>query len=1090
MSKVIGYKGGGGNTHTPVESPDSVQSMARMRILIGLGEGEFDALNIDELRKRTMLNGTPIRNPGGSENFPTAKVEYRPGTQGQAPISGFSAVESETGVSVIVEQARPWSIVISNTELDAVRIRVGFPRMATTLENGDTVGARVDYTITLQTDSGSPTVFSYTLNDKTTTLYERDHRIELPTASTNWRIVVTRLTADSSSDRVQSTMQVQSWTGIVNANLRYPHTALLFIEFDAKSFQNTPQISLLARGRKVQVPTNYDPVNKTYAGDWDGSFKMAWTDNNAWHWYDICVNDRFGLGRRIKPAMLNRYALYQIAQRCDQMVPDGNGGSGTEPRHKMDIYIQSKQQAWTALKDMAASFAGMSWWGGQMLNLVMDSPTAAMAHVITNANTVDGNFTYASGTTETRNSTFIVNYSDPTNHYKDTPTAGQRVDLVRRYKINPVEATAIGCCRESEAQRRGHWMLVTNQLDKQIQFKVGLEGLFFLPGTVVPVADRRISDGQEVRGGRVLTQSGTDGRILMVDEPITFNPGDVILIRNEAGVMQRIGITGAISVDIEGSERGQVTLGTAPGVIPADRPFVVDGGQLQTQLFRITKVKGSDDGMTFDVTGVEYNDSKYDAVDHGARLDPRILTNIPDGTMIPPAGIRVSGYEIIVQGLRQTDLRIEWDKADKAVTYEAQFRRMSLENTSIGDWASDWINAPRTAALGLDISNVFAGSYIARVRAIGPGEISSPWVTSDPVAITGRIGEVPMPVAFTTTSLLAGIGLTWNFAGDVDDSAYTEIEYSTTNSAADMLPLTMLPYPQRVYQQMSLKAGIFFWYRARLVDRIGNKSEWTAIVRGQTSSDATEYLDSIGADFFSKADGEALKKQINMSAEDIIAGALADSAMVDHQWAQFGQNRADIIQIKKVQADDQKTVADLETNVNVKFGETDAALREKLTAYADADQANAIYTLKTGVKWNGQYYDSGLSISTVADGTGVVARVAVLADQFVVATGQGGTVRTVFAIDGGQTFLDTAIIKNGSIESFHLKDGTIGRAQITDVLESDGYSATGNGMQLNFATGTIRVRGGDDEGSYEVTALRSISRDDSGQVTAVMGKRL
>lgn len=1058
MTKITGHKGGGGSTYTPSESPDSIHSLARLRMLLALGEGEFDGLTEDELRKRVMLNGTPIRNANGTENFPTAKVEYRPGTQGQEPIAGFSAVESETGVGVKVTTTQPWTQVITNTELDAVRVRVGFPALQKQTDKGDLVGAAVKYQIAISTDNGSEKVYNYSINAKTTTLYERDHRINLPAANSNWRVTVRRQTGDSASAKIQDTIQVQSWTGIINANLRYPHTALLFIEFDAKAFQNTPAVSILARGRKVQIPSNYDPLTRTYTGDWDGTFKRAWTNNPAWHWYDICVTDRFGLGRRIKPAMLNRYAIYQIAQRCDQLVPDGKGG--TEPRYSMDIYIQGKQQAWTILKDMAACFAGMSWWGGQMLNLVSDTPVAAMSHVITNANTVDGNITYATGSQATRNSTFVVNYSDPTNHYKDTPTAGQRIDLVRRYKINPIEITAIGCTRESEAQRRGHWALVSNMLDAQASFKVGLEGLFYMPGMVVPIADWRISAGAEIRGGRIVS---SNGRTVITDQPITFYSGDVLLARNEAGVMQRVIIKSATTTTIDGVERGQLLLQADPGAFPAARPFVIDGGQLQTQLFRITKVKAADDGVSFDVTGVQYDESKYDAVDKGARLDQRVLTNIPDGTIPAPTKVTITGNEVLVQNKRTTDLNIAWDAVDKAVAYEVQFRRMNLQNTTIGEWATDWITVPRTAALGVDVPDVFAGNYVARVRAIGMGEISSPWTESAAVAVTGRQGGVPAPEQFTATdNQQYAVGLSWQFPADAEDTLKTTIMVSATPSDVNEMLLADVPYPSATYTQVGLKAGVILYYRARLEDRIGNVSPWTAWVKGQPSNNANDYLAGIADDLLTSEDGQRLTESIEGSLEASWQNALAGANILHSQYAQLGSVRAEILQVASTVVDVNKSLAELSTDLRAEIDKNTANISEKLTAMVDSDGASAIYTLRVGVKYNGQEVLAGMSVAAIADAAGgaPTARVAFNANEFVLLSGSGNNLFSPFAVKSGQVFINEAFIG----------DATISFGKITDSLRSTDYETGFKGwnlpksgdIELNNATirGTIYAENG------------------------------
>lgn len=830
--KVTGGKGGGSKAHTPSESPDSLHSLARTRILLGLSEGEVENIATeDELRKRVMLDGTPIRNADGTENYPNAKVQFRPGTQSQAPIDGFPAVESETGVGLVVKKGTPWQKSYTNLSLDAVRIRIGIPRLSTVEKDGDTVGGTIDYTIKVYTDNANPQEYKFRATGKTTSLYERDHRINLPRgAASQWRIEVIRETADSTSDTVQNTLQVQSYTEIIDAKLRYPLTALLAVEFDAKNFPRTPLISIKMKGRKVDVPTNYDPINRTYSGSWDGSFKRAWTNNPAWIWYDICKNDIFGLGRWIKPAMLNRYALYEISQRCDQQVPDGKGGDGKEPRFLCDVYIQDKVSGWQLLKDIASIFAGMTWWGNQMMNVVSDGPVAATSHVLTNANVIDGAFTYASGSGKTKYSTFIVNYSDPQNHYKDTPTAGQRPDLVRRFKINQTSLKAIGCTRESEAQRRGHLVLVNSDIEDQVTFKVGLEGLFYIPGMVVPIADWKLSGGAEIRGGRC----NGSGTTVNTDQPITWKAGDHIQVRNAAGVMQDIEVTLA--------EGTKLTLASSVGTLADNTPFVIDGKSIQTQLYKITKVKRADAAGVFEVTGLLYNPDKWDAVDNGARLDPRILTEIPDSVQPAPESVTITPVEVLVQSTRRTNLDISWPKAAKALAYEVQFRRMSLQD--LNSWSNDWINLPRTASQGVTIENVTAGTYMARVRAIGNNEASSPWVESPAVKATGRAGAVPAPINLAPAGKPFGIHWSWAFAAGTDDTAFTELVYKVGQTGQE-LPLANVAYPGKLYEQMGLARGSIIFVKARLRDRLGNVSPWTAYVQGMASDNTDDYFNGI-----------------------------------------------------------------------------------------------------------------------------------------------------------------------------------------------------------------------------------------------------
>ncbi|MDF3736658.1 TipJ family phage tail tip protein, partial [Enterobacter hormaechei] len=433
MEAITGAKGGSQKQHTPVEQPDSAQSMARCRMLLALGEGEFagglDATSI-------FLDGTPLGNADGTMNFENVSWEFRPGTQTQTPIPGFPAVENETTVGVSLTKATPWTRALSNTQIDAVLVRIGIPGLQQQENDGDIVGTTVKYHIDLAVDGGAfSTVMTRTVTEKHSSLYELTHRINLPKASTGWQIRVVRDTDDSTSQMLQNKTQVQAITEVIDARLRYPHTALLYVSFNAKSFNNIPKVSCKPKGRIIRIPSNYDPIARTYSGTWDGTFKWGWTNNPAWIWFDVLTEPRFGLGRRVTAQMLDKWELYRIAQRCEQKVPDGKGGDGTEPRFMFDVYIQSQADAWQVIKDIAAGFNGMSFWGNNMFNVVSDMPAdTSKLQILTRASVV-GKPVYSSGSEKTRFSSALINFSDPDNHYQDRTTAVMFPDLVKEFKF-------------------------------------------------------------------------------------------------------------------------------------------------------------------------------------------------------------------------------------------------------------------------------------------------------------------------------------------------------------------------------------------------------------------------------------------------------------------------------------------------------------------------------------------------------------------------------------------------------------------------------------------------------------------------------
>ncbi|MEH8874467.1 hypothetical protein RAG16_24210, partial [Klebsiella pneumoniae] len=363
---IKGRKGGGSKQRTPTEQPDDLQSVAKAKILLALGEGEFAG---GLTGKDIYLDGTPLENADGSQNFSGVSWEFRPGTQAQTYIQGIPGTENEISVGTEVSSKTAWTHTFTNTQLSAVRVRLKWPSLMKQEDDGDVVGNTVKYAIDLQTDGGAwQTVLETAVTGKTTSGYERSHRIDLPQAGSTWTLRLRKISPDANSVKVGDVMTLQSYTEVIDAKLRYPNTALLYIEFDSSQFNGSiPQISCEPRGRVIRVPDNYNPETREYTGVWTGGFKWAWTDNPAWIYYDIVIADRFGLGNRLSSANISKWTLYQIAQYCDQLVPDGRGGDGMEPRYTCNVYVQERNDAYTVLRDFAAIFRGMTCWNGEQI---------------------------------------------------------------------------------------------------------------------------------------------------------------------------------------------------------------------------------------------------------------------------------------------------------------------------------------------------------------------------------------------------------------------------------------------------------------------------------------------------------------------------------------------------------------------------------------------------------------------------------------------------------------------------------------------------------------------------------------------------
>jgi len=821
-TQIIGAKGGSGSVKTPVEASDSLRSTNLAKILIAVGEGEFEGTPTDA---DIYLDNTPLQDASGNVNFPNVKWEWRHGTVDQPYIPGIPAVENETTVNVELHSETPWVRSISNTQLSAVRVRLAWPALQKQDDEGNVGGYRIEYAVDIATDGGAyQTVLDEAVDGKTTTRYERSRRIDLPPATSGWQIRVRRLTANQNTNKIADSMLVAGYTEVIDAKLRYPNTALLYMEFDAEQFSSIPAVTVRCKARKWPVPTNYDPIARTYSGVWDGTFKQAWTNNPAWVTFGICTEDRFGLGKRIKSWMVDKWELFRIAQYCDQSVPDGAGGS--EPRFLCDMNLQGKADAWSLLRDISGIYRGMTYWAQGQLIMQADMPRAQdYDYVFTRANVIDGSFSYGSASAKTRYTRALVSYDNPDNNYDTDVIAYSDLDLQRRFGDKPTEISAIGCTRASEAQRRGKWVVMSNNQDRTVSFTTGMEGQIPLPGHIIPIGDSLLA-GREV-AGRI---TAANDRLITLDRDTQAKPGDRLIINLPGG--QAEGRT------VQAVNGRALTVTTAYSEPPAAQlQWALDADDLAIPLYRVLKVARTAEG-NFDISALQYQPDKYAHIDTGARLEEKPISVIPISVVPAPSDISLTSTTAIAQGLAVTTLTISWPAVSGAVGYDVEWRKDS----------GNWIKVQRTGANSVDVVGIYAGSYVARVRAVSAFDVSSVWTTSVLTALKGKEGLPPAVASLSTTSLLFGIDLKWTFPSGVDDTQRTEIWYGPATDLSAATKLADLAYPQANYTLQNLLAGVTFFFWARLVDRTGNIGPWypTGIgVMGQTSVEAAPILDLI-----------------------------------------------------------------------------------------------------------------------------------------------------------------------------------------------------------------------------------------------------
>lgn len=1026
---IKGRKGGSSSSRTPTEQPDDLQSVAKAKILVALGEGEFAG---QLTAKDIYLDGTALENADGSQNFSGVTWEFRAGTQAQKYIQGIPGTENEINVGTEVSSATAWTRTFTNTQLSAVRLRLKWPSLFKQEDDGDLVGYSVNYAIDLQTDGGTwQTVLNTSVTGKTTSGYERSHRIDLPQAGSTWTMRLRKITSDANSAKIGDTMMLQSFTEVIDAKLRYPNTALLYIEFDSSQFNGSiPQISCEPRGRVIRVPDTYDPETRTYSGTWAGTFKWAWTDNPAWIFYDLVVSDRFGLGDRLTTANIDKWTLYQVAQYCDQMVPDGKGGSGAEPRYTCNVYIQERNDAYTVLRDFAAIFRGMTYWGDDQIVALADMPRD-VDFTYTHANVIDGRFTYSSSTTKNRYTNALVSWSDPDNAYSDAMEPVFEQALVARYGFNQLEITAIGCTRQSEANRKGRWGILTNNKDRVVTFNVGEDGNIPQPGYVIAVADRNLS-GRDL-GGRI---SAVNGRVLTLDRAPDASADDRMIVNLPSGVSQ--------SRTIQSITGNKVTVTTAYSETPvAQAVWVIESDELYAQQYRVITVTDNNDG-TFTIVGANHDPDKYARIDTGAIIDQRPVSVIPPSNQSPPDNIVISSFSVVQQNISVETMRVSWDQAQNAIAYEAQWRRND----------GNWVNVPRSSTTSFDVPGIYAGRYLVRVRAINAAEISSGWGYSEEKTLTGKVGNPPKPVGFIASdNVVFGIELSWGFPANTDDTLKTEIQYSLTGIEEDAMLLADVPYPQRKYQQMGLKAGQIFWYRAQLVDRSGNESGYTDFVRGQASIDVSDITDAIledmkGSDTFK----DLIENAVDSNAK--IAGMANDIKQANDELEQQAQKIAQNAQdIGKVQTS--------VTNLSSTVGDVSSSLSKLEQTVATADTALGQRIDNISVSVDGM--TGGVKNSAIAIIQGNLAQVAARKTLSASVAGNSAQLDRIDEVivnekeATARSLLSLQTDVNGNKASINSLNQTFSDYQQATARQINGITATINGHTSAITTNTQAI---------------------------------
>jgi predicted phage tail protein len=1096
----LAFRGGKGGTQKPkppFKAPDSALSIARAKLLYMVSEGEIAGpVNAGQSVK---LDGTPLVSPDGTENFPGTTWDFRSGTVDQDHIPGFPAIDNEhtAGFPVELKYDTPWTRAVTNPELSAIRIRLSWPQIWQVTANGDQFGYRIDYAIDLAIDGGSfQEYLTATVDDKGTTEYERSHRVDLPEGFSSAMVRVRRLTPNRNDNNFADIMRIKALTEVIDAKLRYPNLALLALQFDASQFSNIPKFSLHCRGRIIQVPSNYEPETRAYLGNWDGTFKLAYSNCPPWVWYDLLLHRRYGLGRRITPDMVDRWTLYEIGRYCDVMVPDGKGG--LEPRMTTNVYIQDQVEGYALLSDLASVFRGSSCWNGSQVTLVADIPGNEDGYVFSRSNIV-GEFEYGATAWPDRHTRAKVSWDNPANDFKTEPVAVTNDEMIGVLGHRLLDINRFACTSEGEAMRHGVWALKTEQHESwTVRFITGMEGRNVEPGQIICVADELLSG--RPNGGRI---SAATRRVITLDIDAQVQPEDRLILNLPSGKPE-----GRIVKSANGRE---VTVMADYSELPeAQCSWSIESADLTVMRFRVQTVEPNGPHQ-WEITGLQHEPSKYDAIDHGARIDPQPISIIPPGVMDAPASVQIEARSIVVQGLAVTTMRISWPTVKGAIAYNVEWRKNN----------GSWIRLPRTGALGCEVEGIYAGAYTARVSAINAVEVSSLFTTSPVTTLNGKEGVPPAVSSLVTSSLLFGIGLRWSFPERAEDTQRSEIWYSQAPALETANKLSDLAYPQRDYMLQNLKAGATFYFWARLVDRTGNIGPFYPVgtgVQGIASADAAPVLDLIAGQIGETELGKELLDEIGKipGLQDQIDGLESPLAYVPEDtyaagaivyqgdrlyqatvevpaaadgshappnasyWDDIGQvlikanavagqvmqNTLELaqqgeqltaqaskldgvyVQVNPAQAgaeegwagsdeiyvgvwseqsarlEDGITTAQRIDQVQARVNDTSAAVQVVSKAVASLDgKASAMWAVKLQVNSLGQYVATGVGLG-IENIDGVLqSQFLVSADRFaVVSSVAGGAAVSPFAIQGGQVFMNSAIIQDASINFVKISD--------------------------------------------------------------------
>lgn len=765
-----GNRGGGGGSgggqqqqQSPVEVPNNLRSRDDAVLLYLLGEGEVEGAASGDILRDIFFDETPVKNADGTLNFSNFTVDFRSGTPNQSYIPGISdAVQSEKNVGVQIK-ASLGSITrtINNPNCNAIKVKLSVPSLLRQDDKGNINNTEVRFKIEVSTQGGAfVNIIETFFSGKVTSTYQREYRFNVGTSGP-WDVRITRLTPDSTDAKLQNNLFWQSYTEIVDQKFNYPYSALLGIRVSAEQFKSLPRVAIRLKNARILVPHNYNPATRSYSGIFNGTLVTAYSNNPAWIFYDMLVNNRYGCGRFIDTNQVDIFTLYSIGQYCDQLVPNGLGGF--EPRFTCNAYIQNPDDAYKILEAIASCFRGMFYESNGSISAIQDRPSAPV-RIYTKANVVceyddNGNltsppFSYSGTSLETRYTVALVSYLDPTDFFREKIEPVEDEPAIARYGYNPIRITAFGCTSRSQAYRLGKWTLLSNQnLTQTITFKVGAEGRLVNPGEVFKVVDplRTLTR----RGGRIVSATTTT---VNLDSAIAIESGKTYTL----SVVKSDGKLEARTVNNAAGEHTALTVTTAFSETPL-HIWILESNDLQAQLFKCVAVSESD-GHLYEIIGTEYNDSIYSAVEQNINFEELNIGGYPDPRIPPepPQSLSVSEGLYETNGGSGIRVRVDfsWNISPSAYIreYRAEYKRSSQ---------IDYAIAEITENLSTEILDPEPGVYQFRVRAINQFGSVSRWVEIQQ-EIYGFSAPPSDVTGFQIIPYNYMAGLFWDLSPDLD----------------------------------------------------------------------------------------------------------------------------------------------------------------------------------------------------------------------------------------------------------------------------------------------------------------------------------